>query len=218
MGLVDATLIPKLLEDPPDRLHELGVHRLIVVLEIDPAPHTRNRLLPLVDVLKNHRAALLVELVYAESLDFRRACDTESLLSESFDRKTVGIPAEAALDVLSAHRLVTRHDVLDDTRQKVPVVRQSRREGRTIIESVLALALVLGERLLERAVLLPIGKDFLFHLRERDLVGNTLEHFFTPLKFNRDDASDASEKEDRSLRAREPSPCARPRGASSTSG
>ena len=49
--LVNAPLVPKLLEDPPDGLHKLGIHRLVVVAEIDPAPHARNRLLPLVDIL-----------------------------------------------------------------------------------------------------------------------------------------------------------------------
>ena len=50
MRLVDSPLVPELLEHPPDRLHEVAVHRLVVVVEIDPAAHARHGAAPFADV------------------------------------------------------------------------------------------------------------------------------------------------------------------------
>ena len=44
---VDEALIEDLLEGPPDALHVVTVHRLVVVLKIDPATEAADRLLPL---------------------------------------------------------------------------------------------------------------------------------------------------------------------------
>ena len=176
MALVHAALVPELLEHPPDRLHEVGVHGLVVVVEIDPAAHARDGLAPLADVLQHHRAALLVELVHADLLDLGRARDAERLLREGLDGKTVGVPPEAALHVLAAHRLVARHDVLDRAREEVPVVRQARRERRTVVERVALLASVPVQRLPKHVAFRPILQDSLFHLRELDLVGYRFEH------------------------------------------
>ncbi len=174
--LVDAPLVPELLEDPPDGLHEVGVHGLVVVVEIDPPPHARHGLAPFGDVLEHHRAALFVELVHAEFLDLGRAGDPQRILGQRLDRQAVRIPPEPALDVLAAHGLVARHDILDRAGQKVAVVRQARRERRPVVEFVAFLALVLLEGLPERAVFRPESEDVLFHLREGDFVGYRLEH------------------------------------------
>jgi hypothetical protein len=45
-ALVDEPLIVDLLEDPPDGLHEPGVHGFVVILEIDPSPHSPHDLFP----------------------------------------------------------------------------------------------------------------------------------------------------------------------------
>ena len=168
--LVDAALVPELLEDPPDRLHELGLHRLVVVVEVDPATHARHRLAPLGDVLQHHRTALLVEFVDAELLDLGRAGDAEGVLRKGFDREPVRIPAEATFHVLAAHRLVTRDDVLNRTGEKMAVVRQAGGKGRTVVKLIALLALVLLQRLLERRILFPEREDTLFHRREGHLI------------------------------------------------
>ena len=174
--LVDAALLPELTEHPPDRLHELGVHRLVVVVEVDPAAHARHGLAPLVDVLEDLRAAVLVELVDTERLDLGRTGDAEVVLGDRLDRKPVRIPAETTLDILAAHRLVTRDDVLDRSGQQVPVVRQARSERRAVVELVTLLALVPLQGLFKRLLRLPNLEDLLLHLRECDLVGHRLEH------------------------------------------
>ena len=62
MRAVDPVLVPQLLKDPPDRLHELEVHGLVVIIKVDPAPHPVDDLAPVRDVGLHHRATLLVEL------------------------------------------------------------------------------------------------------------------------------------------------------------
>ncbi len=47
VATVDKALIEHLLEDPPDRLHEPRVHRLVVVVEVDPSAKPRDRVAPL---------------------------------------------------------------------------------------------------------------------------------------------------------------------------
>ena len=167
---VDASLVPELLEHPPHGLHEAEVHRLVVVVEVDPAAHARNRLAPFGDVLEHHRAALLVELVYAERLDLVRARDAKRVLREGLDRESVSVPPEAALDVLAAHRLVARDDVLDRAREEMPVMRKAGGERRPVVELVALSARVLHKGLLERLALFPHLKDGLFHLRKCHLV------------------------------------------------
>ena len=173
---VDAALVPKLLEDPPDRLHEVGVHGLVVVVEVDPAAHARDGLAPLRDVLQHHRTALLVELVHAEGLDLGRPRDAERVLRERLDGEAVRVPAEAALHVLAAHGLVARHDVLDGAGEKVAVVRQPRRERRPVVERIAVLAPITVEGLPEHIGLGPILEHVLLHPRELDLVRYRLEH------------------------------------------
>ena len=176
MRAVDAALLPKLLEHPPHRLHEAEVHRLVVVVEVDPAAHAGDGLAPFGDVAQDHRAALLVELVHPEVADAGGAVDAERLLGEGLDGEAVGIPAEAALDVLSAHRLVARDDVLDRAGEQVAVVRKAGGERRAVEEDELLAALGLREGFAERVVLLPEGEDALLQGVEVDLARNGLEH------------------------------------------
>ena len=61
-------------------------------------------------------------------------CDLE------FGGQPVGVPPEAALDLVAAHRPVARHDVLDVTGQQVAVVRKTVGERRSVVEDVLGCA------------------------------------------------------------------------------
>ena len=42
---VDDSLVKELLEDPPDGLHEPGVHGLVVILEVNPATKAGHNIL-----------------------------------------------------------------------------------------------------------------------------------------------------------------------------
>ena len=55
-------------------------------------------------------------------------------------RQAVAVPAEAPLDLLAAHGLVARHEILHEAGDDVPVVRQAVGEGRAVIEDELGRA------------------------------------------------------------------------------
>jgi len=86
VALVDEPLIPKRLDDPPDRFHVIGVHRLVVMVEIDPASEARDDLAPLFDVAEDRGAAGLVEFGDAIALDVGFRIEAKFLFNESFDR------------------------------------------------------------------------------------------------------------------------------------
>jgi hypothetical protein len=169
VGLVDAPLVPELLEHPPDGLHEGDVHRLVVVVEVDPAAHAGDGLAPLLDIGQHHGAARLVEDVHARGRDVRGAGKAQLLLRERLDGQAVAVPAEAALHEMSAHGLVARGDVLDGAGEQMAVVRQAGGEGGAVVEDVFLGVLVVFDGLLERAVLRPETEDVLLHLRERPI-------------------------------------------------
>ena len=167
--LVDAPLIPEPLEDPPDGLHEARVHRLVVVVEVDPTTHARHRLAPLGDVRLHHRAALLVERADAVRLDRGAARQPERLLRQRFDRQPVTIPTEAPLHRLPAHVPIARHDVLDRPGEQMPVVRRAGRERRPVVEHERLPACAPPVRLLERFELRPELENSLLFLGKVDL-------------------------------------------------
>ena len=81
VAFIDEALLIKLLENPPDALHEAHVHREIGVLHVDPAAHPANRPLPLLGIALNDSTAGCVVFVDAEfehlfaALDFERFID-----------------------------------------------------------------------------------------------------------------------------------------------
>jgi hypothetical protein len=54
-----------------------------------------------------------------------------------FGGQAVGVPAESAFDLVTAHRPIARHDVLDVAGQQMPVVREAVRERWPVVEDVL---------------------------------------------------------------------------------
>ncbi len=65
VGLVDEALVPKLFEGPDDGLHVGEIHRLVVVIEVDPAGLAGDVVLPFRRVAKHRRPTLIVEVVDA---------------------------------------------------------------------------------------------------------------------------------------------------------
>src|SRR5262249_7203887 len=88
--------------------------------------------------------------------------DLKLLFDFQLRRKTMAIPAEPALHMASAHRLVARDDVLHEARRDVPVMRQAVRKGRSIIEDEFVRSSIgppgtPRDALLERRLALPAG-------------------------------------------------------------
>ena len=166
VALVDAILVPELLEDPPHRLHEVDVHRLVVVIEVDPAPHSGDRLPPFRDVGLHHLATLLVEDVDPALENLARAGEAERLLRKRFDRQPVTIPTESPLDVMPPHAPVAGNDVLDRAGEEVAIMRRTRREGWPVIEDECRPIATTTVALGERVRLVPEREDLSLHLRE----------------------------------------------------
>ncbi len=170
-ALVHQALVVEALERPHDGFHVVGVERLVVVREVDPAGLTRDVALPVHRVLQHRRPAGVVELVHAEFEDLRLRGDAELLLRLDFGRQAVAVPAEPALDPATPHGLVARNQVLHVAGQQVAVVRQAVRERRAVVEHELVGAPRPGiarvDAGLERFVARPVVEHVLFHHRQR---------------------------------------------------
>ena len=170
-ALVDEALVEEALEDPEDGLHELRVERLVVVLEVDPAAHAVDVGLPLVGVAQDGFACGLVERLDAHLEDLVLRGESQLAHRLELCGQAVGVPAEAALDLLAPHRLVARDDVLRVAGQQVAVVREAVGERRAVVEDELVLAVLAGLAGLdagaERVVRLPELEDPLLQVGER---------------------------------------------------
>ncbi len=166
VALVDEALVEALLEHPPHRFHEVLVHGLVALVEVDPAAHAAHGLLPFAGVLEHLATAGFVELINTELLDFGNASETEFVLHERFNRKSVAVPTETAGNLLALHGPVTRNDILDGTGEQVTVVRKARCKRRTIVEGVRFGFRTAVKGLLEAFVLVPQAEHALFDLRE----------------------------------------------------
>ena len=172
--LVDQVLVPQLLEHPPDRLHERGVHGPVGVAEIDPASRPLDGLFPFPGVTQDDLAALVVELGDPETLDGGFSAHAQRLLDLHFDRQAVAIPAEAAVHVAAAHGPEAWNDVLDRAGQQMPVVWQTGGERRAVVENERRPAAGLVQRLLKDAPLVPGPQDVEFDVDQLHVIGNRL--------------------------------------------
>ena len=146
IALVGAALVVEGLERPQHGLHERDVEGLVVVLEVDPAGLAGDVVLPLLRVLQHRVARGVVEGLQAHLLDLGLLGHAELPHRLELGGQAVGVPAEAAIDLVAAHRAETRDDVLDETGQQVAVVGQTVGEGRAVVEDELLGALALGDR------------------------------------------------------------------------
>ena len=176
-ALIDQAFVPQLFDDPPDRLHVPDVHRLVVVVEIDPAAETRDRVTPLRDVTLHDFAALGVVAGDAELRDDLGRRDTELFVDLVFDRQTVAVPAEATQHIASLHRPVARHHVFQRRRHQMPVVRQTGRERRAVVEDVRLLVARVLERFAEQITVTPEIQNRVFHCHEIERAGWCFSRF-----------------------------------------
>ena len=133
---VDCVLLEQPLEHPPLRLHEAGVHGLVVVVEVDPATKPVDRVPPLGRISHDDGSALLVVLGdtnFPYGVATRHA---ELLVNLVLDGHTVGIPAKTALDITSVHGPVSWDDILNGGGQEMAIMGHARRKRRSIVEGV----------------------------------------------------------------------------------
>merc|ERR1719427_1274496 len=84
--LVDQPLGVKLLEDPPDALHEPGVHSLVVPLEVYPPAQPTNDLLPISTVSAHNGPTLGIVSLYPHLGYILRSLDPQLLVNLKLHR------------------------------------------------------------------------------------------------------------------------------------
>ena len=112
-SFVDEALIPESFCNPPDRLHELRIHCLVVVIKIYPAAHTGNCCAPFRSILQNRSAAGIIKFVDTEGFNFVLRVKTKLFFNQVFNRKTVTVPAKAALNAFSLHCLIAWNNIFN---------------------------------------------------------------------------------------------------------
>ncbi len=160
-ALVEQALVVEALQGPQDALHEGEVHRLVRVLEVDPARLAGDVALPGVGGPLHEPAAVGVEVVDAVGDHGLAAGELKLFFGGHLGRKAVAVPPEAALDAVAPHRLEAGDGVFHEAGQEMAVVRQPVRERRPVVEDVLGIAAVQLHGRLEGAVLAPEGEDLL---------------------------------------------------------
>ena len=167
IALIDEALVPEPLECPHHRLHEVDVEGLVIVVEVDPTSLTGDVVTPLTGVAQHGVATEVVELLDAHLLDLRLIGDPELTFGLEFCGQSVGVPAESPLDLLAAHRLVPRYQILHVTGQQVTVVGQAVGERRPVVEDELRSVGSIGDGCGECVVVLPIVENVELDVGER---------------------------------------------------
>ena len=143
MPLIQQPLLPQLLHHPPNRLHIRRFHRLIVVIKINPASQPINRMPPLLHIPQHTRPARLIKLCHPILFNISLRIQPQLFFDQIFYRQPMTVPSKPPLNLLSLHRLITRNNILNRTRHKMPEMRQPRCKGRAVKKHVLISPLTL---------------------------------------------------------------------------
>ncbi len=157
-----------LLQRPPDRFDERGVHRPVGLVEVHPVAHAGGQLGEGADVAGDRFATLGVERLDPERLDVGLTVEAEFLLNRQFDGQAVAVPTGLALDVEALHGLEPREDVLEDAGLDVVRAGHAVRRGRTLVEGPRLAARRACQRGGKGVVGRPEVEDFVFHRGQVD--------------------------------------------------
>jgi hypothetical protein len=172
-SLVNQALVVQPAERPHDTLHVGQIECFVVVLEIDPAGLPGDVALPFLGVPQHRGPAFRVEFGDAHVENLPLAGQSQFPFGRHFGRQAVTIPAESAFHPLAAHRFVTRYDVLDESGQQMPVMRQPVGERRAVVENEFVVTVRPGRhRRGERAIAAPVIQNFGFQRGEFRLAGH----------------------------------------------
>ena len=169
VAFVDQPFVVHLFENPPHALHERDVHGEVRVFHVDPAADTADGPFPFLRVTLDDGAAGGVVLGHPELEDLLARLELERLVDLVLNGHAVAVPAKAPRNRVTAHRPKARHDVFEDTREQMAVMRQAGRERGAVIEAVGFRRRALLKRLVENPVLVPELEDLLLLLGELDV-------------------------------------------------
>lgn len=117
----------------------MGVYEssyLVIVVKVNPSTESLNGLSPFCRVAHDNGAAFFVVFANTELLYGGLAGDAKFLVNLMLNRKTMGIPAKATLNMVALHGPVSGDNVFNDRRQQMAIVRQAGGEGRAIKKGV----------------------------------------------------------------------------------
>src|SRR3989344_7521096 len=163
--LVCQSFVIHLFKHPPYRFRKRIVHGEVCVFHVYTSTDSRNNLSPIIDVGQNLFSTTFVELHNAVFLDVFFMLKPELFLNNVLYRKTMTVPAPHPRYVIAAHGPVARHDVFDDARDDMAVVRRTRRKRWSVIKYEFAFRRLLGERFFKDALALPERERRLLALR-----------------------------------------------------
>ena len=159
--LVKQTLVVDFLQKVPESLDVAVVVGDVRIVHIDPVSHALSHVPPLFGVLHHLRAAGVIVLCYSYLRTDVGLGDSELLLDTEFNRKTVGVPAGAAVDLVAALCLVPADGVLDGAGHHMVDSRLSVCRRRAFKEYELRATFPHLKRFFKRMVLLPPVEDFI---------------------------------------------------------
>ena len=119
---------------PPHRFDVFVLASDVGRVHVDPVAHAFGQALPKVLVLEHGLAALGVEAVDAVLLDLFLVPDPELALDLDLHRQSVRVPSGLAVYLVTAHRLVAAHEVLDRSRHYMVNAGLAVRRGRSLIK------------------------------------------------------------------------------------
>ncbi len=165
VALIDQVAIPDLLQQAPDRFDVTVVQREVGFVEVDPESHALSHRLPVGDVAHDRDAAFLDEVADTDlALDALLVEDPELLLDLVLDGQPVSIPASLSRTVKTAHRLVTRVQILERPGEHMVNAGTPVGRRRTLVEDEQLPVRALLDHALEHALALPEVEHFALEL------------------------------------------------------
>ena len=132
---IDEAFVPQCTKRPHDAFHVGSVKSLVIICKINPACLARDIPLPLVGITQHTCTTCVIELVDTKRSNRGVTSNTEFFFCFYFGRQSVAVPTESSFYVSSAHRLITRHSILDESCEQVTVMWQSICERRAVIKN-----------------------------------------------------------------------------------
>ena len=166
VAFVEQPLLVHLGQQPPNRLHVLGVVGHVGRLHVHPVAHLTGQLVPFRRVAHHRLAACVVVLLHRELGADVLLGDAEFLLHAELHRETVGVPPGLALHAVAFEGLEAAEDVFDGTRHHVVDAGLAVGAGGTLEEHVGLLGRTRGHALLKGLFVVPNGQPLLAECRQ----------------------------------------------------
>ena len=124
----------QLLEDMPHRFHEVDIHGLVIILEVNPPSKPVNNIFPNVGISHDNVPALFIVVFDAHIEDLLFCCDFELLINLVFNWQPVTIPTKSSRNEMSSLASIPTDNIFNGSCSDVAVVRSACSKGGSIIK------------------------------------------------------------------------------------